>query len=623
MFEHDSEEILAKRRFTRRAAIAALGQLAGFSLLGWRLFQLQVVGHGRYAPLADENRISLQVLAPKRGRIFDRAGVVLADNEETFRATLVPALSGDPAAVLGNFHRVVPLAPDEAEKIVRRLKKQSRHSAMIIAADLSFDQVARINVLAPHLPGVRTEVAWRRKYLPGAAMGHVVGYVGNVEKVSADDGAVMRLPGMRIGKTGIESSFENDLRGTGGTQKIEVDARGRIVRTLEAVEPRAGQDVILSIDAVLQRKVSERLSSERRAACVVIDVSTGEVAAMVSVPGYDPAEIADGISDDSWRRLVEGEDKALLNRAIAGQYAPGGTFKLVTALAALQRGTIDETSSIDCTGRFEMGEHTWRCSKGGGHGPIALHEALAQSCDVYFLELSRRLSAAALSDAARTLGFGQTFPFGLQQQKAGILPDTGGQHPQAGDAAAAGETVLAGIGQRDVLVTPLQLCVMAARIAASKAVVPTVLKVSSIGPSAEFAPLAFDERFIAAVRLGMTSAVNDDAAPGREAQLGNGQPIVVGIAATALAASWQSEKEQAALAWEDRDNAIFVGFVPAAAPRFAVAAVVEHGGTAGAAAAVVRDVMTAILERYRPTLVPDDRPDAAKSNGRHDNGREG
>lgn len=623
MFEHDSEEILAKRRFTRRAAIAALGQLAGFSLLGWRLFQLQVVGHGRYAPLADENRISLQVLAPKRGRIFDRAGVVLADNEETFRATLVPALSGDPAAVLGKFHHIVPPAPEEAEKILRRLKKQGRHSAMIIAADLSFDQVARINVLAPHLPGVRTEVAWRRKYLQGAAMGHVVGYVGNVEKVSAEDDAVMRLPGMRIGKTGIEASFESDLRGAGGSQKIEVDARGRIVRTLEAVEPKAGQDIVLSIDAVLQRKISERLSSERRAACVAIDVSTGEVAAMVSVPGFDPAEIADGISDESWRGLAEGEDKALLNRAIAGQYAPGGTFKLVTALAALQRGAIDETSAIECTGQFAIGEHAWRCTKGGGHGPVSLHDALAQSCDVYFLELASRLSAVALSDAARTLGFGQSFPLDLQQQKAGILPDTDGQHLQAGDAAAAGETVLAGIGQRDVLVTPLQLCVMAARIAASKSVVPTLLKVSSAGPSAEFAPLAFEERFLAAVRRGMTSAVNDDAGLAHYAQLGLGQPVIAGIAATALVSPWPGDAEQAELAWDDRDNSIFVGFVPAAAPRFAVAAVVEHGGTAGAAAAVVRDVMTALLEHYQPTLLPDDRPDAAKSNGRHDNGREG
>lgn len=623
MFEHDSEEILAKRRFTRRAAVAALGHLAGFSLLGWRLFQLQVVGHGRYAPLADENRIGLQVLAPKRGRILDRVGVVLADNDETFRATLVPSLSGDPAAVLANFHRVVPLATDEAEKIVRRLKKQSRHSAMIIASDLSFDQVARINVLAPHLPGVRTEVSWRRKYLPNAAIGHVVGYVGNVEKASAEDDALMRLPGMRIGKSGIELSFESDLRGQGGSQKIEVDARGRIVRTLEGVEAKVGQDVVLSIDAVLQQKVSERLSSERRAACVAIDVSTGEIAAMASVPGFDSAEIADGISDESWRRLAEGEDKALLNRAIAGQYAPGGTFKLVTALAALQRGTIDEASSIDCTGRFEMGDHAWRCSKSGGHGPIALHEALAQSCDVYFLELARRLSAAALSDAARSLGFGQLFPRGLQQQKAGLLPDAEGQHPQPGEGADGNETVLAGIGQRDVLVTPLQLCVMAARIAASKAVVPTLLKVSPNGPSAPFVPLAFEERFLEAVRRGMTSAVNDEAAPGRQAQLGGGQPIVAGITAAALVSSWPSETEQSALAWDDRDNSIFVGFVPAAAPRFAVAAVVEHGGNASTAAAVVRDVMTAMLERYQPALLPDDGPDAAKSNGRHDNRREG
>lgn len=597
MFEHDSEEILAKRRFTRRAAVAGLAQLAGFSLLGWRLFQLQVVGHGRYAPLADENRISLQVLAPKRGRIFDRAGVVLADNEETFRATLVPALSGDVSAVLLNFRRIVPLSADDADKIARRLKKQSRHSALIIASDLSFEQVAQINLLAPHLPGVRTEVAWRRKYLQGASAGHVVGYVGNVEKGNADDDALMRLPGMRIGKSGIELGFETDLRGIGGSQKIEVDARGRIVQTLEALEPKAGQDIVLSIDAGLQRKILERLSSERRASCVVIDVASGEVAAMVSVPGFDSAEIADGITDESWRRLSESEDKPLINRAIAGQYPPGGAFKLVTALAALQHGKISQAETIDCKGQFKIGEHSWRCSKHGGHGAIALRDALARSCDVYFLELARRLDAAALSDTARSLGLGQAFSFGLQQQKSGLLPDGESQHGNAGGGAVASEVVLAGIGQRDVLATPLQLCVMAARIAVSKSVAPALLKLPAVNPPVSFAPLAFEERFLDAVRQGMSAAVNDDAGDSRQAQLGIGQPDVAGLAAIAHVAAWQAETGQAERGWDDREHAVFAGFVPAAAPRFAVAALVEHGGSGDVAAAVVRDVIMAILER--------------------------
>lgn len=322
MFDQDNHEREAKRRFSRRTLLVGAGQMAGLSVLGWRLFQLQVVNHGRYAPLADENRISLQTLAPKRGRILDRNGLVLADNEEHFRATLTPGLAGDVAHILSLFRRIVPLQHDELEKLVRRAKKQSRNPSILIATDLSFEQVAEINLFAPRLPGIATQTAWRRKYRQGPATGHVVGYVGNVERVGLDDDAVMRLPGMKTGKSGIEAGMEKQLRGQGGTIKIEVDAHGHAVRDLESQEPREGRDVLLTIDAALQKRILDRLMRERRASCVVLDVTSGEVVVMASVPGFDPGDVAEGISNESWQRLVNAEDKPLLNRAIAGQYPP-------------------------------------------------------------------------------------------------------------------------------------------------------------------------------------------------------------------------------------------------------------------------------------------------------------
>jgi penicillin-binding protein 2 len=238
MPDRDPDEAAAKKRFSRRVFVVGSAQTAAFGLLGWRLFNLQVLEEGRYAPLADENRVNLQVLAPKRGRVLDRRGVILADNEESFRATLTPALAGDVGGVLALFRRIVPLTPDEAEKIARRAKRQSRSIAVVIASDLTFDQVAQINLFAPQLPGVRTEIAWKRRYRQGPASGHVVGYVGSVERLGVDDDPVLRLPGIKIGKSGIEAGLEVDLRGRGGAQKIEVDSRGRTVRNRCVARPR-------------------------------------------------------------------------------------------------------------------------------------------------------------------------------------------------------------------------------------------------------------------------------------------------------------------------------------------------------------------------------------------------
>lgn len=600
MRDQDPEETAAKKRFSRRVLLVGGAQSAGFGLLGWRLFNLQVVEEGRYAPMADENRINLQILAPKRGRIFDRNGLALADNEEMFRATMTPAVAGDVAGVLSLFRRIVPLTSDEVEKIARRAKKQSRTIAIVIAPELTFDEVAKINLFAPQLPGVRTEVAWRRRYRQGAAVGHVVGYVGSVERLGVDDDAVMRLPGTKIGKSGIEAGLEAELRGQGGAQKVEVDVRGRTVRNLGSVDATAGRDVALTIDAELQRRVLDRLQRERRAACVVLDANSGDVVAMVSTPGYDPSEIAEGISDESWQRLASSEDKPLLNRAIGGQYPPGSTFKMVTALAALQAGLIDEKERIPCDGQFELADQSFRCWKRSGHGRMALHEAIRSSCDVYFFELARRLGIDALADVASLLGLGMTYECGLVQQKAGLVPDPDWKRGRWNASWLGGETILTGIGQGYVLATPLQLAVMTARIATGKAIEPTLVKRAAAAPAPEFPNLGFKDAHLAAVRRGMIAVVNEEGGTGGNAYLGDGKPTIAGKTGTSQVSRASSDSAQDDLEWGQKNHALFVAYVPAETPRYAIAAIVEHGGSGGTTAApLTRDVMTSVLEMER------------------------
>ncbi|MEQ1719058.1 MAG: penicillin-binding protein 2 [Hyphomicrobium sp.] len=597
MFEHDNEEREARGRFSRRALVMGGVQMLGFGVLGWRLFQLQVLDEGRYDPLADENRTSLQVLAPKRGRIFDRTGAVLADNDETFRATLTPALAGDVGKVLSNFRRLIPLRQDEIEGIAKRAKKQSRNTPITIASDITFEQLARINLFAPQLPGVRTEVAWKRRCRGGLAAGHLVGYVGSLERPSIDDDALMRLPGMRIGKTGVEAGMEQELRGNGGVQKIEVDVRGRIMRNLEVRDPVAGRDVTLTIDMGLQGRVFERLRRERRAACVVLDVKLGEIVAMASTPGYDPAEVSEGSSEETWQRLSTAEDKPLLNRAIGGQYPPGSTFKMVTALAGLHMGLITPDEVMTCKGRFELADHSYRCWKRGGHGKVSLHEAIRESCDVYFFEVARRLGIDALADMARMLGLGQVYNCGLPQQKSGLVADPDWKRGRWNAGWLAGETVLAGIGQGYMLASPLQLAVMMARVATGRAVEPTLIRYSNNPAPGNFSELGLEEAKLAAVRRGLAAVVNEEAGTGKNAFLGEGRPLVAGKTGTSQVHSASADTAQEDLAWGERDHALFVAYVPADAPRYAVSAVVEHGGGGGAVAApLVRDVIEAVLE---------------------------
>lgn len=594
MPDHDDAIRGGERRFTRRSLILGSAQATGFLLIGWRLFDLQVLERGHYAPLAEENRINLQILAPRRGRILDDAGRPLADNREIFSATVTPSLAKDLRALLARVGQILPLADGAAAEIVQRSKKQSRSMPLVIASDLTFDELAKLNLFAPSLPGIATEATWRRRYHGGEAIGHVVGFVGSVDRFGVDDDAVLRLPDTRIGKRGVEAGFESVLRGTGGTQKIEVDARGRMVRTLETVEPVHGRDVTLSIDADLQTSVLDRMQRERTAAAVVIDVKTGEIVALVSVPGFDPATIAGGISETGWRKLATAEDKPLLNRVVSGQYAPGSTFKIVTALAALDAGVVSPDERISCPGHYKLGGRTYPCWNSAGHGDLTIHEALRCACDVFFYEAARRAGIDKIAATARRLGLGAIYDFGLTEEKAGIIPDRDWKRGNFNAPWMGGETLLTGIGQGYVQTTPLQLALMTARVASGRAILPSIEKKTH---STEVAALPFQTTHLDIVRKGMLGAVNEDDGAAGKARLGPGRPEVAGQAGTAPVAAREIVAQQNERQHPKRDHAIVIAYTPFDAPRYAIATVIEHASVSDAPAApLARDILNLVLD---------------------------
>ncbi len=595
--------------FTRRAALLAGGKGLLLTALVGRMYYLQVVEAERYATLAEENRINLRLLLPPRGRIVDRFGVPMADNRQNYRVVVVSEQAGDVDATLDALARIIHLGDGERQRILREVGRKRRFVPVTVRENLNWEEVARIEVNAPDLPGIMIEEGQSRHYLHGEEMAHVLGYVAAVSEDEATGDPLLELPGFRIGKAGIEKVYDEPLRGSGGSSQVEVNALGRVIRELSRQEGQRGADVELTLDVGLQRLASRRIRGES-AAVVVLDVHTGDILAMASTPGFDPNAFNRGLSTEEWSSLASDPKAPMINKTIAGQYAPGSTFKMVVALAGLEAGIIAPETTSTCRGHVSLGDARFHCWKRGGHGPMDLEQAIVQSCDVYFYEAARRIGIDRIADMARRLGLGEPLGLELPGESRGLLPTRAWKLATTGAPWQKGETLIAGIGQGYILATPLQLAVMTARLVnGGVAVVPRLTRrVSAAGvavPEPGAAPsLGLTPAHLAAIREAMDGVVNGPSgtaagSPIREAGLEMG-----GKTGTAQVRRITKAEREAGvlknedLPWKERDHALFVGYAPVRAPRYAVAVVVEHGGSGSKKAApIARDVLLAAQQR--------------------------
>ncbi len=579
-------------RFTRRSLLIGGSQIGLFGLLGWRLHQLQVVEARKFGLLAEENRINVQLLAPGRGLIFDRFGEPVAHNEESYRVLIVPDLTSDLDGSLDNLARIIEISEESRQRVRRLARRQSAYVPIVITDDLTWRELAQVNVLAPRLPGVQTDILPVRRYTEGHAMAHVVGYVGAADKKEVGDDPVVRLPGFRIGKQGVERGLEPRLRGVAGVVKLEVDAYGRALRRLDRKPSVQGSTLVLTIDQYLQKKTMERLAKLRRAAVVALDARTGEIIAMASTPSYDPNQLVHGLTPDHWSGLTTARDDPLTNKATRGQYPPGSTFKMVTALAGLEAGVIDTKTKAHCYGGYAYRNAFYGCWKKRGHRSVRLHKAIKESCDVYFYIVAEKIGITKLSAMGRKLGLGQTYDVDLPLQKPGVMPTPGWKRATLGKPWYGGETVISGIGQGFVLTTPLQLAVMTARIATGRAIVPRIVRPDPDELVEPAEKLDIPEKHLKWVRKAMWAVVNEGGGTAGRARLDIAGVEMAGKTGTSQVTTKGGSK------WEHQDHALFVGYAPADNPRYAVAAVVEHGGSGSAAASpIVRDVMTELIRR--------------------------
>ena len=594
--------------FTRRAALLGGGQVLLLSALVGRMYQLQIVESDRYTVMSRDNQLSDRLLEPLRGRILDRFGISLAENDHNYRVEVTPEKVGDLKQVLEQLSRFLPLTDEDRASIVLDAKKRRSFVPIVVSENLSWHQLASIEVNAPDLPGVSIEVGQRRRYTQGRNCSHIIGYVAvpsEKDLTSSPFDPLLELPGFRIGKSGVEKQYDENLRGKQGSKRVEVDAVGRVVRELEdkRIDPTPGQDLVLSIDIGLQQFVQQRLASELSASAVVLDAVTGDVLALGSTPAYDPTMFTRGVTVREWQDLTTDPLRPLANKVTGGEYAPGSTFKMMVALAALKRG-IDPNRRVNCPGVYSVGNTHFHCWKKGGHGSVDMYNAHKYSCDVFFYDTAMQTGIDNIAEMARQFGFGAQTGIDLPGERHGLIPDSAWKQATYGEPWYPGETPSAGIGQGFITATPLQLAVMAARVASGRAIVPHFRRAAIVGaaadtPAANEAPaLDIPERHFEVVREGMRRVVNDAggtafrariAEPGMEMAAKTGTAQVRHISMSEHLSGVRKNQD---LPWQQRDHALFVCFAPVAAPRYALSVVVEHGGGGSAVAGpIAHDIM--------------------------------
>jgi penicillin-binding protein 2 len=595
--------IESARTINRRALVVGGVQLGIVGALGWRLRSMQVEQADEFRLLAEENRINIRLLPPARGLIFDRNGVPIADNEQNYRVIMVREDADDVGAVLAKLTEIVDIDPDDLTRAMEEMQRRSPFVPVTIADRLSWEDVARINLNTPALPGIQAEVGLSRVYPWGADLAHVVGYVGPVSDYDLsrinDSDPLLQIPKFQIGKTGAENKLEQTLRGSAGNRRIEVNAAGRIMRELDRQEGDPGKDIQLTLDSRLQSYVQARLDGES-AGAVVIDLENGDLRAIGSAPAFDPNLFVRGISVKDWTGLNEDIHRPLAAKAVQGTYPPGSTFKMVTLLAAMEAGLVAADETVYCPGFTDVFNIRFHCWKRGGHGNINLHESLKQSCDCYYYEISQRVGIDKMAEMARKLGLGIKHDLPLSAVAQGLAPDKAWKSSVRGEDWRIGDTVNASIGQGYVLASPLQLAVMAARIATGREITPRLIRLidgveqpSGLGES-----LGINENTLRRVRASMNDVSNHRRGTAYGSRITDDAHQMAGKTGTSQVRRITPEERAAGvtknedLPWNRRDHALFVGFAPYDNPRYAVSVVVEHGGGGSRAAApIARDII--------------------------------
>ncbi len=595
--------------FNRRPNMVTALVVLVFAVLFLRLWFIQIVNGPNYRVQSENNRIHLRDILPFRGMILDRSGELLVDNRPSYDLYVLPEEIQGRKGILRRLAGLIDLDPVKAEKKVQQLTRGYSFKPILIKPNMPRDELVLVETNLFNLPGIMIQVRPQRYYIYETFGSHVIGYLGEISEAEINSGHYpANKSGDFIGKFGVEGRYHKFLNGARGGEQVEVDAAGRRLQVLSRQAPISGYNVSLTIDKDLQLLAEEQLRG-KKGAIVALNPKNGEILAMASSPAFNPNLFVGGIEKAEWNKILYSKDHPLQNRAVSGQYPPGSVFKIVVALAGLEEGILDPQEETVCYGRIRVGRRLYNCWRKYGHGRVALHRGLVESCDVYFYRLGRRLGVDKIAHYAKMLGLGNRAGFDLGFERTGLIPTTQWKLDRWGVPWQAGETLSTAIGQSFVLVTPLQMVrMMSALFNGGRMYTPQIIQ--WIGKDEELiykstpkitAELKFKPENLALIKEGLVGVVQERHGTGGRARVKG--VTVAGKTGTAQVVTLETEKDldtEGEIPEKFRDHAWFVAVAPAEDPQVALAIVVEHGGHGGSAAApIAREMIVAYLEKQK------------------------
>ncbi len=593
-----SEEKKQFSLFNRRSFILFILKLSLFSAVGWRLYNIQILDSSKYKTLSKSNQIDLEILFPIRGKIFDRNNNLIAKNEKVYDLYVIPENTKSINNTLNALSKFIDVDFAKRRKIIELSKKVKKFEKIKIFENIEWSTLEKIETNKYNLEGIFIAEDYVRVYPYNEIYSHILGYISKPNQKDLQLPFISKMPNLEIGKEGLEKSFNPILVGKPGQREIEVNSNGRLIREISKIKSIQGEEVSLSIDSRIQEYAINLLKSYRAGSINVINIKNGEILCMASTPTYNPNKIIKKPNIVYWESLLSNSLSPLTNRSIQGLYSPGSTFKMIVAIAALKYGIINTDTSHSCSGKIEFGDRIYHCWKTNGHGKMNVTDAIKQSCDVFFYEISKKLGIDRIAEVAKDFGLGQTFDISLPNQKEGIIPTKKWKKDKLGESWYAGETLISGIGQGFVLTNPFQLAVMTSIIASNgKIIKPTIVKSNR-------ANFKINEKYSKEIKIiqnAMFKVVNENNGTAFKSRLEDikfagktGTSQVRGISLSERESDDFREKKQE---WKNRDHALFVGYIPYDDPKFAISVIIEHGGSgASTAAPIAKQVFNFINE---------------------------
>tara|TARA_Y100001970_G_scaffold242577_1_gene307135 strand:- start:15134 stop:16933 length:1800 start_codon:yes stop_codon:yes gene_type:complete len=583
-----SEEKNKLKIYNRRTFLIYLFKLSLFGIVGWRLYNIQIIDAKKYKTLSKNNQIDLEIIYPLRGEIFDRNKNILATNQKVFDVYLIPEKTNSINETLNLLSKYIDIKFSKRRKIIELSKKIKKFEKIKIYENINWETLEKIESDKFKLPGIFILQDYIRVYPYQNIFSHVLGYINKPNQKELSLPYISSMPNLDIGKEGLEGSFNPILIGTPGKKEIEVNASGRMIREISKNESINGKSIDITIDSRLQEYGHNLLNSHRAGSIVVMNVENGEILCLVSTPSYDPNKIIKKPNKDYWENIINNKLSPLTFRSIQGLYSPGSTFKMIVAIAALKYGIINSESNNFCNGKIEFGDRIYHCWKNKGHGNMNVTSAIKESCDVFFYEIAKKLGIDRIAEVARDFGLGQIFEINFDNQKKGIIPTKKWKKRELGESWYAGETLIAGIGQGFLLTTPMQLAVMTSIIASNgKKINPTIIK-------KEKYIFKDQDKYLKEIKIvqnAMYKVVNENKGTAFKSRLENteyvGKTGTSQVKKISLAERESDDFRKVEKEWQNRDHALFVGYIPFKKPKYAISVVIEHGGSGAATAAPI------------------------------------